>query len=419
MAQTTKFTPPPLFNVQTSKSNNLHFTPASTGTGAGPQGLHKLNFAYTPACTKDGCGPAGNYDKQFNFTPANIASRFDFNHGPFKLTWWEPTSFYYYDAMLISAFYGMKWWDYREYFNIPKENFVLVGDSGGFEQLTQNVRIDPIDVLRWEERNVDIGFTLDVPPKDPVTHAPATDPAHFLRCAEQTKRNTEIMCSHRENFKMKFYKVLQGGDREQLDLWWKYIADFETDGLCSSPQPAQQPLPTALHIGYALSKGIKNLHILLGSGMNVTPVNVYGSQFFDTFTFDSSSYSQGTMTRDYWLPNNLNESINMGRSNTNHFINLPCDCPVCQHTTADDMKADGSEPGAIISLHNLYNYIRQINFLKALTQDQDFYFDYVKKHFPDNTYRAICFIRDCKEGDFDSAYNKYFRHKITLINVFG
>ena len=38
MAQTTKFTPPPLFNTQTSKSNNLHFTPASTGTGAGPQG---------------------------------------------------------------------------------------------------------------------------------------------------------------------------------------------------------------------------------------------------------------------------------------------------------------------------------------------------------------------------------------------
>ena len=397
---TTKFTPPPLFNHQNQpdkRNSTIKYTPASTGTGAGPLGLHN----------------------NFNFTPANIASRFDFEHGSFKLTWWEQTSFYYYDAMLISAFYGMKWWDYREYFNIPRENFTLVGDSGGFEQLTQKVRIDPIDVLRWEERNVDIGFALDVPPKDPITHAPATDPAHFLRCAEQTKRNTEIMVKHRENFKMKFYKVLQGGDREQLDLWWKYIADFDTDGLCSSPQPAQQPLPTALHIGYALSKDIKNLHILLGSGMNVTPVNIYGSQFFDTYTFDSSSYGQGTMTRDYWLPNNLNESINFGRSNDNKFIQLPCDCPVCQHTTATDMKAEGSEPGAIISLHNLYNYVRSINFLKALTQDEEFYFDYVKKHFPDNTYRALCFIRDCKEGDFDLAYNKYFRHKITLNNIFG
>ena len=419
MIEDLKFTPPPLFNVQTATSNRLSYTPASNGAWAGPPGTHNNTYRFTPASTKDGCGPHGNYDRHFNFTTANVASRFDFNHGPFKLTWWEPESFYYYDAMLISAFYGMKWWDYREYFNIPRENFILVADSGGFEQLTQKVRIDPIDVLRWEELNADVGFALDVPPKDPITHAPATDINHFISCAEQTQRNTDIMISHRENFKMKFYKVLQGGDKEQLDLWWTYIDKFETDGLCTSPQPAQQPLPTALHIGYALLKGIKNLHVLLGTGINVTPVNVYGSTLFDLYTFDSSSYGQGTMTRDYWLPNNLNESINLGRNGNLKYTNLPCDCPICQNVNADEMRADGSEPGALISLHNLYNYIRQVNFLKSLTQDPDYYFSYVKKHFPDNTYQALCFIRDCKEGNFDSAYKKYFRNKISLSSVWG
>jgi hypothetical protein len=83
------------------------------------------------------------------------------------------------------------------------------------------------------------------------------------------------------------------------------------------------------------------------------------------------------------------------------------------------MKADGSEPGALISLHNLYNYIRQVDFLKALAQDPDFYFDYVQKHFPDETYKAICFIRDCKEKDFDSVYPKYFSHKTMLSSKWG
>jgi hypothetical protein len=356
-----------------------------------------------------------DHPQDFKYTPANIVSCFGFNHGPFKLTWWETNSFYRYDAMLISAFYGMKWWKYREYFNIPRENFLLIADSGGFEQLTQGARIDELDVLRWQERNADIGFALDIPPKDPVTHAPATDVNHFIKCAEQTQRNTDIMNSHRATSKMKFYKVLQGGDKEQLDLWWSYIKDFETDGLCSSPQPAQQPLPTALHIGYAISKEIKNIHILLGSGINVTPVNVYGSKFFNLYTFDSSSYGQGTMTRDYWLPYNLNESINFGRNSKNTAIDaLPCDCPVCQHTTADDMKAEGSEAGAIISLHNLYNYIRYVNFLTNLSQDEEFYFEYVKKHNPNNTYKALCFIRDCKEKGLEDAYKTYYRHKINL-----
>ena len=66
-------------------------------------------------------------------------------------------AFFKHDSLLINFFYAKKHSDYRGMMGIP-EDVVIVGDSGGFEILSQRskgkeITIDPLEVLRWEEAN--------------------------------------------------------------------------------------------------------------------------------------------------------------------------------------------------------------------------------------------------------------------------
>jgi hypothetical protein len=63
--------------------------------------------------------------------------------------------------MLVSAFYGLKWKDnFRQYYNMP-DDFIIIGDSGGFQNMTMNANLDPIEVLRWQEKHCQIGLSFD------------------------------------------------------------------------------------------------------------------------------------------------------------------------------------------------------------------------------------------------------------------
>lgn len=394
-----KFTPPPLFNLM--KGNTLKFTPVSSNVEAGPVGISTNLKTFTPSFE----GMQGRYDKRLK---------------EYKLSWWEPQSIFHHDSILMSAFYGMKWWDFREFFNIPRKDFLFVADSGGFQQLTTRERIEPVNVLRWEEKNADIGFILDIPPLDPKTLGPTKDFDFFKKCALQTARNADRMNKNRENVSgFKLYSVIQGSDKRELNYWSKQLEDFSFDGICGSPKPPNDPMQVALHIAYAHSKGVKNMHILLGTGKGTTPVNVFGGKFFNLFTFDSSAYATGSKFREYQLPYQ-NRSITFSTisdQKTGVKI-LPCDCPVCQLAVVDDLFAEGSTPGALISLHNLYNYIRQVNLLSSLSDDEEYYLQYVSECVSPVTAKAIRYLQDYRETqDFDSTYSKYFRKKKSLLET--
>jgi len=412
-----KFTPPPLFNLMREKEADkltykptLKYTPVSSNVAAGPIGIPSSHAKFTPTAFE---GHAKGW-RGCVFTPSGQGVRYnekyDVNGRTFKLTWWEPKSIFHYDAMLMSSYYGMKWWNFRDYFNIPRRDFLLVADSGGFQQLTSGERIEPISVLRWQENNADIGFILDIPPLNPKTLGPAGDFSFFKKCALKTARNAEIMDKHREKEDFLLYSIVQGGSVKELEYWYGCLKDFSFDGICGSPKPPNDPMQVALHIAFAHSKGAKRAHILLGTGSAATPVNVYGSKLFDLFTFDSSSYATGSKLRKYELPYS-DEAIYFSTLSGRKvkLERLPCDCPVCRLATPDDLAADGSVPGALISLHNLYNYLRKINLLSSLASDEEAYLDYVKRYYPASTVRAIEFLQRYRETDFHTAYSEYFR----------
>ena len=370
--------------------NELKFTPSSNGASAGPLGA-RPNLKFTPALSVIEGKRAKEKFKEFN------------------LTWWEPNSFFKYNAMLCSAFYGMKdKWNYREDYGIPK-NFLLIADSGGFEQATQGIRIEAIDVLKWQENNADIAFTLDIPPVNPENLHFTTDMTFFKKCAEQSFRNAE--CAQRNRDNIKLYFVLQGHTVKQLDLWSQNrLTEF--DGTALSHKSTHL-VWLAVQAMYAKEHGVKNIHVLTGTGYNSVPLIVYLRKHFKHVTFDSSSYGMGARNMQYNLPHRY--KLFFGRSYNGKVKRLPCDCPICKNISIDDLQTGTSVSGALLSLHNLYNYIQHVEFLDAIVDDDELFGNYVEKHTNKRTHRAFDFLKSCEKIGFDDTYANFNFHYEPLV----
>ena len=375
--------------------NELKFTPSSNGASAGPLGARpKLKF--TPALSVIEGKRAKEKFKEFN------------------LTWWEPKSFFKYDAMLCSAYYGMIKTFYRDFYKIPKD-FLLIGDSGGFEQATQKtitgkpIRLDALKIINWQKNNVDIGFTLDIPPVNPENlHFAFDDKIFFRKCAEQSKRNAEIAHRNLNGSNMKLYSVLQGHIKEQLDIWSKGKLDLtDFDGTALSHKSSHL-IWLSVQAMYAKEHEVKNIHILTGTGFNSVPLIAYLKKHFNQVTFDSSSYGMGARNMAYNLP--YRYKIFFGRSYNGKIKTLPCDCPICKNITIADIQTGTSISGALLSLHNLYNYIQHVEFLDAIVDDDELFENYIKKHTNKRTHRAFEFIKMCEERGFDDTYRRFKLH---------
>lgn len=376
--------------------NELKFTPSSNGASAGPLGA-RPNLKFTPALSVIEGKRAKEKFKEFN------------------LTWWEPNSFFKYNAMLCSAFYGMKdKWNYREDYGIPKD-FLLIGDSGGFEQATQKtitgkpIRIEALEVINWQKNNVDIGFTLDIPPVNPENlHFEMDNVKLFRKCAEQSKRNAEIAHRNLGNSNMKLYSVLQGHIKEQLDTWSKGKLDLtDFDGTALSHKSSHL-IWLSVQAMYVKEHEVKNIHVLTGTGYNSVPLIVYLRKHFKQVTFDSSSYGMGARNMAYNLP--YRYKIFFGRSYNGKVKRLLCDCPICKNISIEDLQTGTSISGALLSLHNLYNYIQHVNFLDVIVDDDELFENYIKRHTNKKTQRAFKFIKMCEEKGFEDTYRIFNIH---------
>lgn len=303
---------------------------------------------------------------------------------------------------------------YRKKYNIPKD-FLLIGDSGGYEQAThqgtavsQGLRLDALDIVNWQKENVDIGFTLDVPPVKPdqKQNLQFTDDIKFFEtCAEKSKDNAEIAHRNLGNTNMKLYCVLQGHTKQQLDMWSKGKLTFnDFDGAALSHKSTMLTW-LSVQAMYAKEHGVKRIHVLTGTGYNSTPLIAYLKKHFKQVTFDSSSYGQGARNRSYNLP--YHYKIYFGDSYNGKIKELPCNCPICHNVSVEDFLVKTSVAGALLSLHNLYKYLEHVNFLNGIVDDDQLFTNYIEKHTNQRTQKAFKFIKSCEEVGFDDTYEKY------------
>ncbi len=347
--KTVNYTPVSIGAIMNIRTNTCDYVPANSHNSSGPFRTEALaNTNYIPCSSSAAPGPAG-------------ATR----DTVFRLSWWEENSFFKYPYMLVSAFYGLKWKDnFRQYYNMP-DDFIIIGDSGGFQNMTMNANLDPIEVLRWQEKHCQIGLSFDYPIFSNDT------PAGKKEKQRKTADNAFKALNNRLNQNMKLYAVFQGHTVNEQ----KYMLDYYDSlggldkfdgiaigGLVPVSGDLEYLLNTLTLFCYNIAKYKKPIHFFGLSGNKITPYILYMSQVFDlNITFDSSSYGSGAIRREYWLGNAI-EKINVMETD---YAEFPCKCPVCNRLSKwDELKAPGSIAGGLISLHNMWQTINYVEELK-------------------------------------------------------
>lgn len=337
----------------------------------------------------------------------------------YSLDWWTDSAIFRYPSLMVSAFYGMDNWNFRQFYNIPKNDFLLVADSGGYQVSTQKVTIEPTEVLSWMEANVDVGMTLDVPP--PMSSKVVGISKNFKLAAQHSKRNYEIMYRNWDG-KLELLKVIHGWTPEQLDYWHNLTKEYDFSGLAFSAKPFTEER-VAIVLAKANDFGAEKVHIFLGTGETTSPLIIYAKRFFDRLTFDSSSFSRsGAIYRQYWLPTRLSKSIDFGKQYKGKLKRLPCSCPVCQLATIDDFRVEkgshepkpASLPGGLIALHNLYIYLQYYHFLAALSDDEEFYRSSLHDQGLNKTVEMLDFLDLAEDVGFYDAYKKFFGRRSSI-----
>lgn len=325
------------------------------------------------------------------------------------LSWWRDDGFFKYPYLLVSAYYGIREGnDFRTKYNIP-DDVMLITDSGGFQIVTQDKYINPIDVLRWQEAiNSYAGLILDHPPYD---IAPDTFFFGKLKDFElnmkRTAENTNIAYDNRKT-DMELLGVIQGDTWDRLTKWFNAM-NQNMDGWSIKPNPSYEPMKVAMAGAFAIENfPDKPLHILQVSGTNTMAIAVYITKYFkQQVTFDSSSYARGAMGREYLIPFSLSQKLIFG--NTGHRVDiLPCNCPVCSSIKPEELWGSGTIPGALISLHNLYWYITYSSTLQSLLKYDDLFMEFVNRICNKKTIQAIEYLDYYMDTqDIDRANARY------------
>jgi len=354
-----------------------------------------------------------------------MVDKLGFNHNFL----YEDKSVHYYPRFLISYYYG------RQYDNIKKKfgfkNIFIKGDSGGFQNITMDANLDPVDVMKWQQENCDSGLILDHPPFKKIEGSAqfgATTDAIYNDALAKTVKNANIAMKHWTDDKFKLYGVVQGDTVKRQEKWLQAMLDVEKQnsrefsGWSLSPKPSHDIKQIANHAANFIEAGITNkpIHILQISGFESLAMSAYVSKFFTAeVTVDSSTFNVGRIYFTYFSPFNFKDKWDFGGRDPVSLKKVACDCPVCvkveqKHFTYDEWE-HRTPPGSLISLHNLYQILKYVKFLNALKDDDKLFKKFCLKNFGQKFINVCDYLDEVsKFGKQDSYRNNVVKsHKLS------
>lgn len=366
-----------------------------------------------------------------NYVPA-IGEQFNsvwnrgLNYNGKDMKFFTDKSHFNYNFGLQSCYYGINGvgknavTTYRDMINWPKDK-LLIGDSGGFQIASFKKRgevckLKPIDSLRWQEENCDVGMNLDIPPN--LDGNPTFK--DFDNALNESVENFRLFEKERKNYNMRFLNVLHGETLPLAQHWFNKVKDFKFDGYAIGMKPPFDPMLQAFGFMYLWEKGeydkstFKHLHFFGTSGKHVCPTIVYAASKLKniTVTYDSSSYNIGSIYRTYYQPFDLGPHLSFGDKfvkENPHIKELPCMCPVCQSINdINDLNKTDIYAGTLISLHNMFQYIQYNNILNSLVPHKDKFLEYLHKiDISEKTYKSIEFIDYAIDNGLENAAKKF------------
>lgn len=107
----------------------------------------------------------------------------------------------------------------------------LICDSGGYQIASRRLNLrnkDRLSILRWMERNADVGMTLDVPTGPLLKSGYAFK--SFKDCLDETERNLQLFQECRTPGQIRLLNVLQGNTKQQSDTWYDAVKNYDFEG---------------------------------------------------------------------------------------------------------------------------------------------------------------------------------------------
>lgn len=339
----------------------------------------------------------------------------DFEYNGYDLRYFTNKSMFKCSHLLANAYTNLKIPNSREIYRYPK-SATLIGDSGGFQIATSakkgnTVKISPLDILHWLESNVDIGMNLDIPAW-----------INFEKSLKDSIENFQIFENNRTNYNIKFYNVLHGNNLPQIEQWYDATKDFNFDGWALGIKPPSNVFMQALGFMVLHENNAKdlidNVHFFgMSSLRNMLALSMIAKHFDCNITFDSSSFNMGSRTRMYYLPTSTRNSISFGRDTKPLIQKLPCHCPVCRVSNIRDMydQTNGTLPGILICLHNLYQYVERNRLINIMSDDYNVLLEYAKSVDQENTVSVMQEVLNSYDKiGYKKTYNEYKKRNIFL-----
>jgi len=303
----------------------------------------------------------------------------DLTYHGFDIRHFTEKSFFRYKYSLTNAYYNLtrKIIDVRSCFRYPTDE-IVIGDSGGF-QIAANKRkgktmdIEPMAILRWMESNVNIGMNLDMPLW-----------GSFQESLKWSKENFGLFQSSRSNYDMKLYNIQHGRNLSEIRTWYDMAKEFQFDGWAIGIKPSNNVLLQLLGFVYLHEHDALNLkngvHFFGVSGVqNMIALAILSEHFGMDITFDSSSFNMGSRIRAYYLPWSVRNFASFGRNQKKIMTKLPCNCPVCQNTTVEELyNQETPLTPVLLSLHNLYQFITVNNEINCMAKDPEVLMEYAR-----------------------------------------
>lgn len=245
-------------------------------------------------------------------------------------------------------------------------------DSGGLQTRLHNITLDPIEILRLQEKiGADIASTLDSPvlQKDNIAAQIHADSIN------NTIQNALICLKNREREDMRLYAVIHGNEIKVMKNMVDYLKrkgnfdGFAIGGLIFKRSNHRNLIDLIIAIRKRI--GDKPLHVFGLGGPSMIPLLTY----LGVDSFDSSSFLSAGSNRVYFsLERGSTEFHKMEKVSM-----LPCVCPVCSRYSFDQVRSQRR----LIGMHNLWMIALEIRRLKIHIQEQDLE-SYLEYRFTNN-----------------------------------
>lgn len=286
--------------------------------------------------------------------------------------------------------------NFTEFYSQTKKNWSSICDSGGFQLGSGGINfIDPESLAKWYKKNVDVGITLDVPPRS------VKDDDLRYRSAKVQANNNKVILDILKGSSTQMMNISHGKTISQQLKYHDVVFSTKSDKLAVGGLMGTKlsNLLTFCQVVYhpEFNQHYKHYHYLGSFNSKIIPSLVWLAKLQNDknktlVTSDASTAIQLALQKGYqFLPMQSEALRNLDfQSNKKKPIlsmrsterRLPCNCPVCSVIKYVDVfnQFNGNIHMLFMTMHNLFVMQSHSKFLNDLARNLSFeeYYDAIR-----------------------------------------